>query len=45
MAWSGQYVNLQHAKERLQWVIPFTLLLVLLLLYHCISAIRVRSCW
>ena len=33
IAWSGQYVNMQHARERLQWVIPFTLLLVLLLLY------------
>jgi Cu(I)/Ag(I) efflux system membrane protein CusA/SilA len=33
ITWSGQYVNLQHAKERLQWVIPFTLMLVLLLLY------------
>ncbi|HUW27039.1 MAG TPA: CusA/CzcA family heavy metal efflux RND transporter [Sulfuriferula sp.] len=33
IAWSGQYVNLQHAKDRLQWVIPFTLMLVLLLLY------------
>ncbi|MHB1174287.1 MAG: efflux RND transporter permease subunit [Sulfuriferula sp.] len=33
IAWSGQYVNLQHARERLQWVIPFTLMLVLLLLY------------
>jgi len=33
ITWSGQYVNMQHAKERLQWVIPFTLLLVLLLLY------------
>ncbi len=33
VAWSGQYVNMQHAKERLQWVIPLTLLLVVLLLY------------
>ena len=33
IAWSGQYVNMQHARERLQWVIPLTLLLVLLLLY------------
>jgi len=33
IAWSGQYVNMQHARARLQWVIPFTLLLVLLLLY------------
>jgi Cu(I)/Ag(I) efflux system membrane protein CusA/SilA len=33
IAWSGQYVNMQHAKERLQWVIPLTLLLVVLLLY------------
>nr|SPS04605.1 Cation efflux system protein CusA [Candidatus Nitrotoga fabula] len=33
MAWSGQYVNLQHAKERMQWVIPLTLMLAVLLLY------------
>ncbi|CAH1904278.1 copper/silver export system RND permease [Candidatus Nitrotoga sp. HW29] len=33
IAWSGQYVNLQHAKERMQWVIPLTLLLAVLLLY------------
>ncbi|PKO84861.1 MAG: CusA/CzcA family heavy metal efflux RND transporter [Betaproteobacteria bacterium HGW-Betaproteobacteria-11] len=33
VAWSGQYVNLQHAKERLQWVIPLTLVLVVMLLY------------
>jgi Cu(I)/Ag(I) efflux system membrane protein CusA/SilA len=33
IAWSGQYVNLQHARDRLQWVLPFTLMLVLLLLY------------
>ena len=33
IAWSGQYVNLQHAKERFMWVIPLTLLLVVLLLY------------
>ncbi|MDP1644723.1 MAG: CusA/CzcA family heavy metal efflux RND transporter [Thiobacillus sp.] len=33
VAWSGQYANLQHARERLQWVIPLTLVLVLLLLY------------
>jgi Cu(I)/Ag(I) efflux system membrane protein CusA/SilA len=33
IAWSGQYVNLQHAKERMQWVIPLTLVLAVLLLY------------
>ncbi len=33
IAWSGQYTNLQHAKERFMWVIPLTLLLVVLLLY------------
>jgi Cu(I)/Ag(I) efflux system membrane protein CusA/SilA len=33
IAWSGQYVNLQHAKERFMWVIPLTLLLVVALLY------------
>jgi Cu(I)/Ag(I) efflux system membrane protein CusA/SilA len=31
--WTGQYVNLQHAKERLAWVVPLTLALVLLLLH------------
>jgi Cu(I)/Ag(I) efflux system membrane protein CusA/SilA len=33
IAWSGQYANLQHAKERFMWVIPLTLLLVVALLY------------
>ena len=33
VAWSGQYANLQQAKQRLQWLIPLTLVLVLLLLY------------
>ena len=33
IAWSGQYANLQHAKERLLWVVPLTLLLVVALLY------------
>ncbi|MHB1093417.1 efflux RND transporter permease subunit [Thiobacillus sp.] len=33
IAWSGQYANLQHARQKLQWLIPFTVLLVLLLLY------------
>ncbi len=33
IAWTGQYANLQHAKERLLWVIPLTLLLVVALLY------------
>jgi len=34
-SWSGQYADLQRAKERLSWVIPATLLLVwgLLLMY------------
>jgi Cu(I)/Ag(I) efflux system membrane protein CusA/SilA len=33
IAWSGQYVNMQHARARLQWVIPLTLALVVMLLY------------
>ena len=33
IAWSGQYANMQHAKERFLWVIPLTLLLVVGLLY------------
>ena len=31
--WSGQYLNLEHAKQRLYWLIPATLLLVLVLLF------------
>lgn len=31
--WSGQYANLEHAKQRLQVVIPITVMLVMLLLY------------
>ncbi len=33
IAWSGQYANLEHARQKLQWLIPLTALLVLLLLY------------
>ncbi|MBZ0093450.1 MAG: CusA/CzcA family heavy metal efflux RND transporter, partial [Sulfuricellaceae bacterium] len=31
--WSGQYENLQHAKQRLMWVVPLTLVFVLVLLF------------
>lgn len=33
MSWSGQFAELARAKQKLLWVIPATLLLVLLLLY------------
>ncbi|MBC2730380.1 CusA/CzcA family heavy metal efflux RND transporter [Thiobacillus sp.] len=33
IAWSGQYANLQHARQKMLWLIPFTVLLILLLLY------------
>src|SRR5204863_8840678 len=33
LVWSGQYEYLQRATERLQIVVPITLLIVLLLLY------------
>ncbi len=33
IAWSGQYANLEHARARLYWLIPITLLLVYLLLF------------
>lgn len=33
LAWSGQYANLQHTRQKMQWLIPLTVLLVLLLLY------------
>jgi len=33
MSWSGQFAELARAKQKLMWVIPATLALVLLLLY------------
>jgi hypothetical protein len=33
LAWVGQYKSFERAKERLQQVIPFTLMIVVLLLY------------
>jgi Cu(I)/Ag(I) efflux system membrane protein CusA/SilA len=33
IAWSGQYANLEHARTRLHWLIPITLMLVCLLLF------------
>jgi Cu(I)/Ag(I) efflux system membrane protein CusA/SilA len=46
--WTGQYVHLQNAKERLMWVIPLTLALVLLLLYlhfqHLGKVMLVMAC-
>ena len=33
MSWSGQFAELAHAKLKLMWVIPTTIVLVLLLLY------------
>lgn len=46
--WAGQYANLEHAKQRLNVVIPLTLLLVMLLLYlhfrHIGKVLLVLSC-
>jgi len=33
LSWSGQFEYMERAAERLQWVIPFTLALIFLLLY------------
>jgi Cu(I)/Ag(I) efflux system membrane protein CusA/SilA len=33
IAWAGQHAQLEHAKARLYWIIPLTLLLVCALLY------------
>ena len=46
--WTGQYVHLQHAKERLRWAVPLTLVMVLLLLYlhfrHVGKVMLVMAC-
>ena len=48
LAWSGQYAELARAKARLAWVIPATLVLVLLLLYayfqELVKPLLVLSC-
>ncbi len=42
MRWAGQYEQLQHARARLYWLVPATLLLALgLLLLHFRSWVRV----
>ncbi len=33
ISWSGQYENMTRVKERLQWIVPLTLLLIMFLLY------------
>ena len=33
LEWSGQYAQLQHAKEMLAWILPITLLAIISLLY------------
>ncbi len=33
ISWSGQYESLQRVKEKLTWVVPLTLFLILFLLY------------
>ena len=33
LAWSGQFESMERAKVRLMWVVPLTLLLILVLLY------------
>jgi Cu(I)/Ag(I) efflux system membrane protein CusA/SilA len=47
-SWSGQYEQIQHARERLAWLVPATALLAVLLLYaHFRSWLRlalVLSC-
>jgi Cu(I)/Ag(I) efflux system membrane protein CusA/SilA len=46
--WTGQYLHLQNAKERLAWVVPLTIALVLLLLYlhfrHFGKVLLVMTC-
>jgi Cu(I)/Ag(I) efflux system membrane protein CusA/SilA len=33
ISWSGQFEYLQRASEKLQWLVPFTLLIIFVLLY------------
>ncbi len=38
--WSGEFENLQQAKERLEIIIPITLVLILVLLYGLFNTLR-----
>ena len=38
--WAGEFENLQQAKERLEVIIPITLLLILVLLYGLFNTLR-----
>ena len=40
MSWGGQFENLQKAKERLLFVVPLCLVLILVLLYSTFGSIR-----
>jgi Cu(I)/Ag(I) efflux system membrane protein CusA/SilA len=33
LSWSGQFESMQRSKNRLMWIIPFTLLLIFVILY------------
>ncbi len=35
IAWSGQYEHMERAQERLSYMVPFTLVIIFLLLYLC----------
>jgi Cu(I)/Ag(I) efflux system membrane protein CusA/SilA len=39
LSWSGQYEFIQRAKERLMYVVPLTLLIILVLLYLSLQSI------
>ncbi len=40
IAWGGQFENLEHARKRLMFVVPATLLLVFFLLYFSLKNMR-----
>jgi len=39
LSWSGQYEFIQRAKERLMYVVPLTLLIILVLLYLSLQSV------
>ncbi len=40
MTWSGQYQYLERAKQRLSYIIPFTLLIIFILLYLSFNSLH-----
>ena len=40
IVWSGEFEDLQQAKQRLEWIVPVSLMLIVILLYALFNSLR-----